>query len=332
LKGNCLNNTCKCAHVTQEVLNSAIDRKNSAFEKRAGEKAVVSSRGCSRENADFDNSLQEADDEVARLTCHLSCISFGGESHRDFSSTTGCDDDVGCGGWACARFLEKPSQHPCSGETNSETLLDIFEGLFMEPSQHHLEQPVPPLPSAPLLVHPSVGNWDEVVDPKTGLSYYRNSVSGEISMDNPVDMISNTCVAFACQALAEQCSVSSVVACQALAEQCSVSSVVARRRKVVQNDASVAPKASKRLLYSQSEQCSASSVVARRRKVVQNDASVAPKASKKLLDSQSEQCSASSVVARRRKVVQNDTSVAPKASKRLLDSQSEQNCSKKGNY
>jgi len=253
LQRNCHNKFCKCAHVSQEVLDTAIERKNSAFEKRDSGKAVVSSRASSQRNADFDDSLQEANDEVAKLTGYLNRVSFREESHRNFSSTTE-RDVVFCGGGARARFLEKPSQEPCSGKTNSGNLFDILDNIFMEHQQPHSEQPVPPLPSAPLLERPSVGDWDELLDPKTGLSYYKNRISGEITMDNPREMISNACVAFACQALAEPCSASSVVACQALAEPCSASCALVRRRKVVQNDASVAPNASKRSCDSQSQQ------------------------------------------------------------------------------
>jgi hypothetical protein len=144
LHGNCTVHKCKCAHVSQEVFDRAIKRKNSAFGVRDGGKAVVSSRDRSQKEDELDGSLQEADNEVAKLTCSLSRVSFKGKC-RQKSSSASEHDFVCCGGGGgSAVHSTKPNEVSCIivdsgnltlGHGNVNALHTIgLEGLHESPN------------------------------------------------------------------------------------------------------------------------------------------------------------------------------------------------------
>ena len=220
----CNGRKCQCAHLPPGVVSEALKRKENAFSK--------SGRGVAHSAVSCDDLPKNAEDESENLTS-----AFKGLSIRSVAE----HDVVGCGGGACAGFLEKPahaSSHAPSPQPQSE----------------------PPAPSAPPLALLSSDENRAI------------GAIGAITLHNLMKMIQDSflddnCQALAnplrascvvmCQALAEPLRDSCVVVCQALAEPLRDSCVLVRRRNVVQNvvqnDASVAPKASKRLPDSQSE-------------------------------------------------------------------------------
>jgi hypothetical protein len=190
-KGKCTNKLCPYAHLSKEVVERAIERKNSAFKKRGGGKPVVSSSACSH-------------DEVPRLAGNFTCLSMERECHQTYPS-------------------------------EPEDLFGILDGLFINDQPQAKSAPV--APSESQLILSSFGDWNEMIDPTTGLSYYKNKKTSEVTMANPRDLIRDACFAVSCQAFAEQNSASCVVACQA-SEQSNASYVVACQAFAEQNSAS----------------------------------------------------------------------------------------------
>ena len=159
-----------------------------------------------------DDLSKDAEDESANLTSAFQSLSIRSVAEHDV---------VCCGGGACAGFSKKPahaSSHAPSPQPQSE----------------------PPAPSAPPLALLSSDENRAI------------GAIGAITLHNLMKMIQGSFLDDNCQALANPLRASCVVMCQALAEPLRDSCVLVRRRNVVQNDASVAPKASKRLPDSQS--------------------------------------------------------------------------------
>ena len=219
----CYGIKCQCAHLPPGVVSEALKRKENAFSKSgrgfAHSAVVVLPDAVSP--VSFDNSWKNAHDEVAHLTGNFESLSIDSDA----------EDVVCCGGGACA--VQKPQQRPvCEGD-----LLGFLENLSVGQTQQPAQLPPP---SAPPLVLSSFGQWDELVDPKTGLSYYQNHKMA--TMVNPKNIFQD-----ACCAVAEPHASCAVVCC-----------AVVRRRKVLKNDAldandaSKASKASKRPSDSQS--------------------------------------------------------------------------------
>ena len=208
----CSGKKCPCAHLPEEVLSKALQRKEAAFSKSGGGVArsavVVSavSPVSPVSHVSFDNSLKTADDEVARLTGAFKSLSME-------------QDVVCCGGGECV--VQKPQQSP----VREGDLLGFLENLSVGQTQQSAQLS---RASAPPLVLSSFGQWDELVDPNTGLSYYQNHEMA--TMVNPKNILRD-----ACCAVAEPPASCAVVCC-----------AVIRRRKVLKNDASDASKASKR--------------------------------------------------------------------------------------
>ena len=194
------------------MLSKALQRKEAAFSKSGGGVArsavVVSavSPVSPVSHVSFDNSLKTADDEVARLTGAFKSLSME-------------QDVVCCGGGECV--VQKPQQSP----VREGDLLGFLENLSVGQTQQSAQLS---RASAPPLVLSSFGQWDELVDPNTGLSYYQNHEMA--TMVNPKNILRD-----ACCAVAEPPASCAVVCC-----------AVIRRRKVLKNDASDASKASKR--------------------------------------------------------------------------------------
>jgi hypothetical protein len=202
LKERCNNKRCPYAHLSKEVVDRAIERKKSAFNKRDGGKPVISSSACSH-------------DEVPRLAGNFTDLSMERKCHQNSPFET--EDWFGCGGIACDVSIENSSKEQCSCEPPQEKIFDILDTLFM----HHQPQAqsAPVAPSESQFILSSFGEWNEFIDPTTGLSYYTNKKTNEVTIANPRDLIRDACFAVSCQAFAEQNSASSVVACQAFAEQ-----------------------------------------------------------------------------------------------------------------
>ena len=193
---------CQCAHLPPGVVSDALERKKKAFSKSRGDVAhsavAVSAVSCD-------------EDESANLTSAFKGLSIRSVAEHDVG---------GCGGGACAGFLEKPahaSSHAPSPQPQSE----------------------PPAPSAPPLALLSSDDTRTTGE----ITFHASCVvmCQALAEEPPRD----SCVV-ACQALANQLRASCVVVCKALAEPLGDSCVLICRQNVVQNDASVAPKASKR--------------------------------------------------------------------------------------
>jgi hypothetical protein len=257
----CNETNCSCAHLPQDVIEKALQRKKDAFSKssRGGVAcSVIASPAVACSAVDC-NSVLEAD-EVASLTGELSKISLKNPHH-------------GGGAHACSLPIE-------SCRVVEGNLLRLLDQNNFDDSSELARQL---LPSAPPLELWSFGQWSSFVHPQTEVSYFQNENTGGVQFkppnffqDNfPACALNAVCIV-ACQQVssrvpkrqfdAVQLGASCAVACQLVhsrpakrqfdADQPSSSCAVVRLY-AEQEDESQSPKPTKR--FADSDSCTESS-------------------------------------------------------------------------
>lgn len=219
----CNGTKCPCAHLPEDVIKKALQRKNDAFAKSSRGGGVACS-AVSRSAVDCSSDMA-ADLEVASLTGALQGLSL---------------EKPHCGGGAHACSLHTESGHVVEGDLLGLDLPCVVEEdrLGLESGSVVNDNQAPPA-SAPPLVLSSLGQWVEIVDPNTGVSYFQN-MTGEVSY-TPPQILEDVSCACVCEAGSSGVSNRPFDAVQP-----SYSCAVVRRHKVKQEDTSVAPKATKR--------------------------------------------------------------------------------------
>lgn len=161
---HCKLSSCPCAHLPEDVIEKALQRKKDAFAKSSRGGVACSAVDC--------ESVLKADLEVASLTEALSHLSI---------------EKPHCGGGARVCDLPTESCSVVEGDLLGLESCSVVEGdllgLMRIVSLENSYQAPPE--SAPPQVLSICRQWWEIIDPQTGISYFQNQITGDFSFDRP---------------------------------------------------------------------------------------------------------------------------------------------------
>jgi len=158
----CKFTNCPCAHLPQDVIDKALERKKLAFSKSSRGGVACSAVACSDVADPAIDSDLDADLEVPSLTGELRHLSIV-KPH--------------CGGGAHVGDLPSHSGGVIEGD-----LLGLLDEISLQNGNEYAMQP---LPSAPPLVLSTIGPWEQFIDYGTQVTYFVNNITGEVRFDLP---------------------------------------------------------------------------------------------------------------------------------------------------